>query len=104
MSKKHFCSFPLVVKKGKENFHRAVKKSLQIVRAEQARQFSGRARRYLMAYLHFANMLHDGELASYSEEIEKFMKKCKVHLNILDQEKGWVSKVWMEAMMGGAAD
>ncbi len=104
MAKKYYRSLKLEQKKGKNTFKESVLESLKTVKVEQTRQFSGRARRYMIAYQHYAKAIKEkGEKPTYPM-IEKFMKQCKTHRNAADQVTGWISKVLKEALMGGVAE
>ena len=53
ISKKFYRSLPLSVKKGLVNFRASVRQSVNHVSIHHVRKFAARARRYMLAYLHF---------------------------------------------------
>jgi hypothetical protein len=98
------------MKKGKENFKKSVRDSLDSVTIDIARRFAAKARRYMLAYQYFDNLeqQQSGEetgnpVASEKvhvnyEEIENFVrKKAKNHRSSADQDTGYIAKIWREA-------
>ena len=99
-AKKCYRNLPQADKRTKEKFHQSVMECLQRVTPDHCRRFSGRARRYMIAYQHFASRSDQdsvSEKTTYSE-IEKFVKKCKTHRNIIDQEAGYISQLWKQSI------
>ena len=81
MAKKKFRNIELVKKATKQQFHNSVRTSIEHVEVKHARKFSGRSRRYMMAYKN----INKKEL-TYSI-IEKFVKKeKKSHRSVEDDD------------------
>jgi hypothetical protein len=100
LSKRGFRRLALAQKRGKGNFHEAVKQCLSLVKVEHARRFSARTRRYMLIYGNLDKLPKEGEedsTLSYGE-IEKYVKtKFKTHRNTLDQESAYLSQIWKES-------
>ena len=54
----------------------------------------------MIEHQHFAShsdLASESQKTTYSE-IEKFVKKCKTHRNIIDQEAGYISQLWKQSI------
>ena len=86
------------------NFIASINEAWSIITVDHVRKFSAKARRYMLAYLHF----HDKEIGSTDDnhhdvsykEIVQFVKESKTHRNTADQETGYISRVWQMAISG----
>jgi hypothetical protein len=106
LSKKYYRNLPLNKKKGLANFRKSVRDSVSYVTVDHVRQFSGLARRYMLAYNFFDNRDNDNQdndnitsaQPSY-DEIERFVKKTsKTHRNVLDNDTSNINRVFKEAL------
>jgi hypothetical protein len=95
-AKRCFKSLPLKDRRTKALFHRSVKESLDKITIDLARRWSGRCRRYMIAYKHMAEDEAAGQTKTYSE-IERFVKEFKTHRNANDYDKQYISRLWQEA-------
>jgi hypothetical protein len=100
-AKKTYRRVPMKQKKTKEAFWKCAKDSLRNVSATTMRKFSAKARRYMLTYHLFDNA---GEYADFEttglayKEIEKHVDTImKVHRCSLDNDAGYISKVWRES-------
>ena len=100
-AKKVYRNLPFERKKGKANFHAAVRQSLHSVSIDTMRKFSAKARRYMLVYKLFDSAASPEEYASKGmsyREIERFVDKLmKVHRSAADQDTGFITKTWREA-------
>ena len=96
--KKMYRSIPLVIKKGKENFEKAIRESVRKVTKEHVSLFSAKCRRYMLAYKHKAQEREGGEPQLTYEGIERFVKRIKCHRNTADQDTGFIARVWRESV------
>ena len=90
--RKCFRNIPLVEKTTKSKFCECLNASIAHVTIENSRMFTGKSRRYMLAYqnLDTVDLTYDS--------IERFVKKVKTHRNIADQEKGYINNVWMNSI------
>ena len=72
----------------KEKFVETVQQAVQFVTTENSRKLSGKARRYMMVYKNWNPKYID------YDTIEKFVKKCKSHRSVEDQDAEYVSGAW----------
>ena len=99
--KKIYRHIPFHMKKGLEGFHKCINQALSSITVDHVRKFSAKARRYMLAYLHFNEMKRVDTIDDPTYvEIEKLVKTCKAHRNTQDQETGYISKLWKQAMGG----
>ena len=91
--KKIYRHMPWYLKKGIDGFNACINTSLNKISVNHIRNFSAKARRYMLAYLHF----NDQNTVTYSD-IEKMVKQCKTHRNTQDQETGYIAKLWKQAV------
>ena len=92
-----FRSIPLEMKKGKENFDKAVKKSVRAVTKRHINLFAAKCRRYMFAYMNDARLTQDGEAALTFDGIEKFQRTFKCHRVTQEQDKAFITRVWKES-------
>jgi hypothetical protein len=95
-AKRCFKSLPLKDRRTKALFHRSVRESLDKITIDLARRWSGRCRRYMIAYKHMAEDEAAGQTKTYCE-IERFVKEFKTHRNANDYDKQYISRLWREA-------
>ena len=88
MSKIHYRMVQLSDKSVKEKFDQIVKESVKHVTKENARLFSARARRYMLAYTYLQS---DNTKMTYCN-IEKMVSDCKVHRSMLDKDTGFFER------------
>ena len=91
-SKKCYRNIPLDKKISKDKFNECVKESIRSCSIEHVRKFSGKARRYMLTYLNL-----DENDMSY-DNIERFVKTCKCHRNVEDQDWAYVNNIWSESI------
>ena len=96
-AKKVFRSIALEMKKGKDNFDKAVRRSVRTVTRRHMNLFAAKCRRYMLAYMNDARLTQDGEAALTYDGIEKFQSTFKCHRNTLEQDKAFIAKVWRES-------
>ena len=106
-SKNVFRAFSLKEKKDKAAFLQCLTASLKKTTPEIVRKMSGKARRYMLAYLLYdqnpTNRDYSTAGLSY-DEIEKMTKAIKCHRSALDQDHGFISRLWRETQGSGAEE
>ena len=95
--KKMYRSIPLVIKKGKENFEKAIEQSVRFITRIHMNKFAGKCRRYMLAYMNQAKLSSDSPPSLTLEGIEKFQKSCKTHRNTADMDKGYITQIFVES-------
>ena len=93
LTKKRFRNIPLHDKNCKEKFQDCVKACINHISIDNVRNFSGKCRRYMLAY---ENISKDS--LGY-DSIEKFVKKVKTHRDMADLDKGYIEKVWNKSII-----
>ena len=97
--KKFYRKLLLSENKGVSNFRSSVRKSVEHVNIQHVRKFTARARRYMLAYMHFDDSNIPAKVTSY-DQIERFVKKeSKAHRNVLDNDTGFLNSVWKQSML-----
>ena len=70
-----------------KNLHKNISSSFKVLTKARARKYARRARSYRRAYKHIAAAGKDAEERAGSFlSVEKFVKECKIHRCILNQE------------------
>ena len=103
-SKLLYCRQPIELKSKKDKFRKLVREciSRELVTIQQRRKFERQAQRYLIAYLALAKFKNetsaeDGkeplEVTMSAALIEKIVKRYANHQCVLNQEKGFITKV-----------
>jgi hypothetical protein len=103
LSKKIYRRVPFADKKGKPAFKETLVKCLKQVNVGHRRKFSAKARRYMLTYQLFDSAGADADFAAAGlsyKEIEKHVNKImKTHRSTLDQEHGYISRIWRESLV-----
>jgi hypothetical protein len=86
-TKQVFQSIPYKKKKTSDLFRKSVRESVEKASISNARNFCGRAHRYMLAYLHYDSKV----LTPSFTEIEKYVdQKSKTHRSVLDSEAAYI--------------
>jgi hypothetical protein len=98
-TKQVFRSIPYAEKRTSDGFRSCVRRSVAQCRVDNARKFSGRARRYMLAYLHY-----DANSSSPTfHDIEKYVRHTsKSHRNVADTETGFISEAMRTSISASA--
>jgi hypothetical protein len=82
-------------KRTSDGFRLSVRKSVATATVSNIRKFCGRARRYMLAYMHYDSNL----VTPTFNEIEKYVsQKSKTHRNVLDSEVAFISQAMRASM------
>jgi len=95
LSKRFYRSLSLEKKRTKAAFDKCVREAITFVKKEHVERFSGKCRRYMMAY----NAYDQKKDPLTYKAIERFVKMAKTHRNIADQDKAFVEKAWRQAIL-----
>ena len=93
MAKRYYRNIPFIDKVTKDKFHKCVKQAMEYIYVKHARLFSGKARRYMLAYRNMKKC----DL-SYPN-IQKFVHKVKSHRSVDDQDTAYLNKLWRESFL-----
>ena len=101
VAKKTYRNKPLKDKRSRDDFLRTLNASLSRVDVTLARKMSAKARRYMLTYTLYDSGAHPEAFnergLSYSD-IEKQTKLMRVHRSAVDQDHGYISRIWKESL------